>query len=99
MEAAVDYRKCKRFYHHSTILIEDENKGSFCYGKINNMSGEGMYFETEFAFKPGTRIKFRLDNPPFKSCPTNYCGIIKWCKDIYDEDELNYPFGVGVEFC
>lgn len=57
MEVSVDYRKCRRFYHHSTILIEDENNGSFSYGKMNNMSGDGMYFETEFAFKPGSRIK------------------------------------------
>lgn len=99
MDAAIDYRKCRRFYHNSTILIEDQNKGAFSYGKINNMSGEGMYFETEFAFSPGTRIKVRLDNPPFKSCPDDLSGIVKWCKEIYDEDEPNYPFGVGVEFC
>ena len=53
MEAAIDYRKCKRFYHNSTILLEDEESGSFSYGKINNMSGNGMYFETEFAFRLG----------------------------------------------
>jgi len=99
MEAVVDYRKCKRFYHHSTILIEDEKKGTFSYGKIKNMSGDGMYFETEFAFKPATRIRFRLDNPPFKSCPDTYSGIIKWCKEIYDDDEPIYPYGIGVEFC
>ena len=99
MEAAGDYRKSKRFYHHSTILIEDETKGSFSYGKINNMSGDGIYFEAEFAFRPGTRIRIKLDNPPFKSCPENYCGIIKWCKEIYDDDEPNYPYGIGVEFC
>lgn len=99
MEAAIDYRKCKRFYHNSTILLEDENKGSFAYGKINNMSGDGMFFVTEFAFRPGSRIKFRLDNPPFKSCPSEYCGIVKWCKEIGDDNSADYPFGVGVEFC
>lgn len=99
MEVAVDYRKCKRFFHNSTILIEDQNRGTFSYGKINNMSGEGLYFETEFAFRPGTRIKFRLDNPPFKSCPDDYCGIIKWCKEVDPDDTSNYPYGAGVEFC
>ena len=99
MEAAMDYRKCKRFYHNSTILLEDEHKGSFAYGKINNMSGDGMFFVTEFAFRPGTRVRFRLDNPPFKSCPREFCGIVKWCKETGDEDGANYAFGVGVEFC
>ncbi|MDJ0984134.1 MAG: PilZ domain-containing protein [Desulfobacterales bacterium] len=99
MEAAIDYRKCKRFYHNSTILLEDEHKGSFAYGKINNMSGDGMFFITEFAFKPGTRVRFRLDNPPFKSCPNEFCGVVKWCKDTGDEDGGDYPYGVGVEFC
>lgn len=98
MEAAIDYRKCKRFYHNETILLEDENRGSFAYGKINNMSGDGVYFETEFAFKPGTRVRFRLENPPFKSCPSTFRGIIKWCKEICDEDGHDYPFGAGVEF-
>jgi hypothetical protein len=99
MEAAIDYRKCKRFFHHSTILLEDENRGSFSYGKIHNMSGDGMYFETEFAFKLGTQVRFRLENPPFKSCPSTYCGIVKWCKELNDDDTSHYPFGVGVEFC
>ena len=98
MEAAIDYRKCRRFDHHATILLEDEKKGSFSYGRINNMSGDGMYFETEFSFNPGTRVRFRLENPPFKSCPDAYCGIIKWCKELYGET-ATYPFGVGVEFC
>ncbi len=99
MEAAIDYRKCKRFDHNETILLEDENHGTFSYGKIYNMSGDGIYFETDFAFKPGTRIKFRLENPPFRSCPSTYCGIIKWCKEQIDEDRSGYPFGVGLEFC
>ena len=99
MKAAADYRKCKRFYHNETILLEDENRGSFSYGKINNMSGDGMYFESEFAFKPGTRIRFGLEKPPFKSCPSTFHGIIRWCKENYDEDRSNYPFGGGVEFC
>ncbi len=98
MEAAIDYRKCKRFYHNSTILLEDEQSGSFSYGKIHNMSGDGMYFETEFAFKRGTRVKFSLDNPPFKSCPRNYHGIIKWCKALGDDNNSNYAYGIGVEF-
>ena len=99
MEAAIDFRKCKRFYHHSTILLEDEKSGSFSYGKINNMSGDGMYFETEFAFKRGTRVKFSLDNPPFKSCPNTLCGIVKWCKELGDGNDSNYSYGLGVEFC
>ncbi len=99
MEAATDYRKCKRFYHNSTILLEDEHKGSFAYGKICNMSGAGMFFVTEFAFRPGTQVRFRLGNPPFKSCPNEFCGIVKWCKDTGDEDGSDYAFGVGVEFC
>ena len=101
MEAAIDYRKSKRFYHKSTILLEDEHKGRFSYGKINNMSGNGIFFVTEFALKRGTRVKFRLNNPPFKSCPIEYCGIVKWCKETGAEDdgEGGYPYGVGVEFC
>jgi hypothetical protein len=99
MEPAIDNRKCIRFDHNETILLEDEKRGSFSYGKIHNMSGDGMYFETEFAYKPGTRVRFRLENPPYKSCPTIYCGVIKWCKALYDEDAPNYPYGVGVEFC
>ena len=99
MEAAIDCRKCKRFAHNETILLEDENRGTFSYGKIQNMSGDGIYFQTEFAFTPGTRVKFRLDKPPFKSCPSSYCEIIKWCKEQCAEDRSDYPFGAGLEFC
>ena len=100
MEAAIDYRKCKRFFYNSTILLEDEKSGHFSYGKIGNMSGDGMYFETEFAFKRGTKVKFSLDNPPFKSCPNTYRGTIKWCKELgHQGDSSSYSYGLGVEFC
>ena len=99
MKAAFEDRKWKRFQHDETVLLEDENRGTFSYGKINNMSGEGMYFETEFAFRPGTIVSFRLENPPFKSCSSTFRGIIRWCNELYEEDRSNYPFGVGVEFC
>jgi len=97
MNVSPEQRKAKRLNHRDTIMLTDESSGYYYYALVNNVSGEGMYFVSEYAFKPGKEIGIRFDNPPFKSAPKNYHAIVRWCRPL-PEDESTDSFGVGVKY-
>jgi len=90
-------RKNSRLNHQSTILLTDEQTGQCSYAQLNNISGEGMYIETEYRFKPGTEIDIRFDNPPFRSATKQYHAIIKWCRPLVGNESVG-SFGIGVKY-
>ncbi|MCK4986355.1 MAG: hypothetical protein KAS40_12585, partial [Desulfobacterales bacterium] len=58
---------------------------------------DGMLLESEVAFRPGTRINIKFDNPPFKSTLKIYKSTVKWCKESVDE-ESDLTYGIGIKF-
>ena len=97
MKKSPEQRKAKRLNHRGTIMLTDESSGYYYYALVNNLSGEGMYFLSEHAFKPGKEIAIRLDNPPFKAAPKNYHATVRWCR-LLSEDESTDTYGVGVKY-
>ena len=97
MDTQIDFRKGIRIEHKSTALIEDEFGGYFSYGQISNYSDGGVCFLSDVVFKPGTKVKIKLDNLPFKTAPKSYFGIVKWCKELGDDDS-QYLYGVGLKY-
>lgn len=90
-------RKVMRFKHKGTIMLSDEASEYYSYAQVCNVSGDGMYFESDHAAVQGKRIDIRFDNPPFKTAPNNYSATVQWCKPL-SNDESILPFGVGVKF-
>ena len=97
MNKSPEQRKAKRLKHRGTIMLKDESSGYYFYAHVDNVSGEGMYFVSEHAFKPGKEIDIRFDNPPFKTAPKDYHAIVRWCK-LLPEDESIDSYGVGVKY-
>lgn len=95
--AATGFRKNKRFLHRATVILEDTNSGALSYAQTKDLSNDGMLLESEVAFKPGTTINIKFDTQPFKSAPRTYRSIVRWCKEIADE-EFKHAFGIGVKF-
>ncbi|MGD1986643.1 MAG: zinc-ribbon domain-containing protein [Desulfobacterales bacterium] len=95
--AATGFRKNKRFMHKATVIIEDVNSGLMSYAQTKDLSNDGMLLESAVAFKPGTRVKIKFDTQPFKSAPKTYNSIVRWCKQVTDENAL-HNFGIGVKF-
>lgn len=90
-------RIAKRMIHKGTIMLCDDSTEYYTYAQARNLSGDGMYFESDQKFKRGRIIDIRLDNPPFKTAPKYYTAAVKWCKPLsFDESIL--PYGVGVKF-
>ena len=95
--AATGFRRNKRFRHRVTVILEDANSGAFSYAQTKDFSNDGMLLESEVAFKPGTRLNIKIDTQPFKSAPKTYRSVVRWCKEIADE-EFKHSFGIGVKF-
>jgi len=97
MLESFDRRKHNRLNHRCTIMLTNEQTGHYYYAQLCNISGDGMYLETEYSFKPGTVFDIRFDNPPFRSAPKVYHVIVKWCRRLVD-DESESAYGIGVKY-
>ena len=97
MLESLEHRKHNRLNHRSTVMLTNEQTGQLCYAQLCNISGDGMYLETEYSFKPGTQIDIRFDKPPFRSATKTYHAIVKWCRPL-DENESESSYGVGVKY-
>ena len=97
MVSNTDFRKSIRFEHNSTVMLADEHSDYFAYAKMFNFSSGGLYFESDIAFKQGTKIQIQFANPPFRSGPKTLSSVVRWCLKLtaYDTD---YTYGVGVQF-
>ena len=78
-------------------MIEEEQAGYIYYGQMLNYGSGGMCIGTDAIFEKGTALKITFDKPLYKSSPKNFCGLVKWCKELARED-LDYSYGVGIEY-
>ena len=97
LSAATGFRKNRRFLHLATVILEDAQSGTWSYAKTKNFSNDGMLLESEISFKPGTKINIKFDTQPFKAAPKNYSSVVKWCREMTDENAIP-TFGIGVKF-
>lgn len=93
----LEFRKSKRFEHRATVMLEDEPAGYISYGQMINFSGGGMCFGSDVAFKPEAKINIKFEKPIFKAAPKTYHVIVRWCKELADDDS-KYFYGVGVKY-
>ena len=92
-----DQRTRKRFAHDAAIIIERCDSGTYTHGRMYNYSSGGIYFESDVAFQPGTRVCIDIENPHDGLSSGNFLGQIKWCSEIAAAVVL-YDYGMGVEF-
>jgi hypothetical protein len=97
MLESLEHRKHNRLNHRSTVMLTNEQTGLHCYAQLCNISGDGMYLETEYSFSLDTEIDIRFDTPPFRSAAKKYHAIVKWCRPLAD-NESESAYGVGVKF-
>jgi hypothetical protein len=96
----IEFRKYKRYKYTTTAMIEDLFSEIRVYGQMQNISREGMCFETSAALKPGGKIRVIFDKPLFKSKSKNYRSAIttvRWCKELSDEEGYFYAYGLGLQ--
>jgi len=82
----------------ATAILEDKDSGHWIYAQMNNFSNDGMYFETEVALKPGTKIIIKFDKPIFPNASKKLTSIVRWCRDLAEDYGAIPSYGLGVEF-
>jgi hypothetical protein len=97
VERIDDHRRAARLQRKGVIMLSDESSEYYFYAQVGNISGDGMYFESENPLRPGSKLEIRYDNPPFKSSPKKYHAVVRWCKPLSDEETVN-GYGVGVKY-
>jgi hypothetical protein len=92
-----DFRNCMRFKHNSIVMLAGEHSDYCSYAQVLNFSSGGLYVESDFALKPGIKIKIQFNNPPFQSGPRTLSSVVRWCRELTDYDS-DYNYGMGVKF-
>lgn len=94
---ADDRRACQRFSHETAVTIENCDSATYTYGQMYNYSAGGLYFESDVAFIPGTRVQIRFEQPGSVLGSEPFAASVKWCEEISGAVVL-YDYGIGVEF-
>ncbi|MBW2412695.1 MAG: PilZ domain-containing protein [Deltaproteobacteria bacterium] len=97
MQSGTDFRKDKRFEFQDTVILENQDSGQWIYARAVNISGVGLFIESETSFKPGTKLTVQFNHSPFKSMHNTFPTIVRWCKELPYDSTASY-FGIGVEF-
>lgn len=102
MEDRAEKRSCERHYQEAQITVAYFNTSRHYLATMLNYSEEGLYFESDFAFKSGTSIFIRLEKRltdlsedkihyGFRSATL---GKVKWCREVHNGESFRYGTGI-----
>lgn len=98
--AGIEFRKYKRYKYTTTAMLEDLFSEIRVYAQMQNISSQGMCFESSALLKPGGKIRVIFDKPFFKSKSKRYRSAVttvRWCKELTDEKGYFYAYGLGLQ--
>jgi hypothetical protein len=95
--SADDQRASQRFAHEAAVIIENCDSATYTYRRMYNYSAGGLYFESDVAFQPGTKVRIGLETPSSVLGSDTFIANVKWCKEISAAVVL-YDYGMGVQF-
>ena len=105
----MEKRACERQYCEGNIACTsfNSNFGTNQYrpAKVLNYSQDGIYFESDYAFKPRTYIFLRgegkssqsANSSQFDCFRTAAVGEVKWCNET--SSDSFYKYGFGLKYC
>ena len=95
--SADDQRASQRFVREAAVVIENFDSATYTYGRMFNYSAGGLYFESDIAFRPGTKVRIDFEKEGRVLGADHLIANVKWCKEISAAVVL-YDYGIGVEF-
>jgi hypothetical protein len=92
-----DKRHHERINQKTAITIESLQTGINENARMVNYSNEGLYFETDELFQPGTEIFIGIENSPFcwPAAPECYLAKIIWGKRLKN---IPLAYGYGAKY-
>ena len=97
MRTNFEKRDCARFYHDAPVVIEKCGTGHYYEARMYNYSLQGMYFESDLALVPGTKVNLWLSDLPEASLPEINSAEVRWNEEIYGAVVL-YNYGIGIKY-
>jgi hypothetical protein len=97
MRPNLEKRDCARFYHEAPVVIEECGTGLYYEARMYNYSLQGMYFESDLALVPGTRVNLWLSALPEDSLPEISSAAIRWNEEIFGAVVL-FNYGTGIKY-
>jgi hypothetical protein len=98
MQGNAERRQNARLPHSSRLKVKDVAKGSFLKGMLINFSQNGLFFESNSSFDPGTEVFIAIEDSPFDAPAAGqdfYLAVIRHCREL---DEASYfLYGCGAE--
>ena len=76
---------------------EDKKFSDYTAGYTFNMSGGGLFLETDSPLSPGVALKLKLSHPE-KNEPIICRGRVAWVNSLVSPINKDHPPGMGVEF-
>ena len=98
MTAIAYQRASERFSIEIPAILEDFRTGFYYNGIIYNYSNEGVYLESDYAPRPGRRIRFKVNGSHDIFNSDSYLAVIRWRRQLFD-DSSDYSFGIGLKYC
>jgi len=98
MATIAENREGVRIKRKANILLENIPAGTFHRARMYNYSHGGMYFESDYAPLPGTKVNVGIDSSPFDCCPDIYRVQVIWRRALSGK-KSRFNFGVGVKYC
>jgi hypothetical protein len=106
MKALKEKRAYRRCEYKVPVTCAFFNSDRFYRGQAINHSDEGIYFESNYPFKPGAIIYIRVEGYSHEGLLSGICccggmrmlsvAEVKWCKE-FTEAADSY-FGVGLKY-
>ena len=97
MRPNLEKRDCARFYHEAPVVIEECGTGLYYEARMYNYSLQGMYFESDLALVPGTRVNLWLSALPEDSLPEISSAAVRWNEEIFGAVVL-FNYGTGIKY-
>ena len=69
------------------------------FKKVDDLYHIGKYQEgIKILEKQGEKIKIKFKKPLFFTRSRRFTSIVRWCKELVDDEGYTYGYGLGVKF-
>ena len=97
MKAISELRNGERFYLQAPVSVEDNRTGYRYDGTMRNYSTSGMYLESNYAPRPGRKIRIKVNKLSIPPSPRNSLAEVRWRQPIMTKAAI-YAYGIGVKY-
>ena len=98
MTALAYQRNSQRFEVQASVILEDFRTGFYYNGTIYNYSADGVYLESDYAPRPGRKMRVKVNGARDIFDTELYLAEIRWRQALAD-DTSDYSYGIGMQYC